>query len=194
MLRGIRRAANCSPAIGGGDRTRRVWRDWELPLAFWCDHSGLLASRTPPQPTKQQNVCVIFYACVCYDGAESMDCSALELGSGCGLVAIALALSGYRVIATDKPTVLPLLQRNLESFQARVSTTDEPPQVETCTFEWNTSRPEQLQNIDFDAVVCCDCVYSTAAVEPLLATLRNVRSFDSPPYSFIHPSIHPSIH
>ena len=44
----------------------------------------------------------------------------LELGSGCGLVALALACRGANVVATERAIALPLLEKNLEANAALV--------------------------------------------------------------------------
>jgi predicted nicotinamide N-methyase len=100
---------------------------------------------------------------------------ALELGSGCGLVAMALALAGYDVTATDKSTVLPLLQQNLSAFGEQLDAEGTRPPMRTAAFEWSEQLPEALSSVHFDVVVCCDCLYASTAVEPLLSALRNVR-------------------
>lgn len=101
---------------------------------------------------------------------------ALELGSGCGLVSMALAFAGFEVTATDKPAVLPLLRENLSDFERRLSTeADQMAVVRTAAFEWSEAQPEELQGAKFDTIVCCDCLYASTAVEPLLNALRNVR-------------------
>ena len=43
----------------------------------------------------------------------------LELGSGCGLVALALACRGANVVATERAIALPLLEKNVARRNAR---------------------------------------------------------------------------
>mmetsp|Transcript_59150 Transcript_59150/g.157411 ORF Transcript_59150/g.157411 Transcript_59150/m.157411 type:complete len:220 (-) Transcript_59150:132-791(-) len=53
---------------------------------------------------------------VAADVLRSMDGenTIIELGAGCGALSCALALSGCRVVATDLPEVVPLMQRSVE--------------------------------------------------------------------------------
>lgn len=80
----------------------------------------------------------------------------LELGAGTGLVAIALALEGAEVCATDgNPGVLVGAEKNVKSAAPLVGT------VRVDTFDWNS--PEDLARIlsmgPWDAVVGSDLVY-----------------------------------
>lgn len=87
---------------------------------------------------------------------------------------MALALAGYEVTATDKTIVLPLLQHNLSAFEAQCSAAGSVPITHSAAFDWSGERPGNLEHVAFDTVVCCDCLYATTAVEPLLNALRHV--------------------
>lgn len=94
----------------------------------------------------------------------------LELGAGCGLLAVVLAKLGHRVFATDLPAVCrdalePNLDRALPAtLRHRV---DVHPHV------WG--RPETLPDATtFDIVVCSDCAYASTHLQPLLSSLSTV--------------------
>jgi len=80
----------------------------------------------------------------------------LELGAGTGLVAIALAMEGANVTATDgNPKVLVGAQKNIETAGFRHG------EVKTETFDWNSV--DDLQRVHaagpWDAIVGSDLVY-----------------------------------
>lgn len=103
----------------------------------------------------------------------------LELGSGCGLTAIVLALTGHNVLATDKSDVLPLLADNVLSFQDSMQAEGRPVGgCRTLSLDWmdcSTSTSSQVisQLLDnrFELIVLSDCLYSAAAVGPLISLL-----------------------
>lgn len=93
--------------------------------------------------------------------------SVLELGSGCGLVAIALAIAGHDVLATDKAAILPLLRRNTAQWSA----------IEVECFDWYDFASTGTSLKDdraFDLVVLSDCLYSSASVQPLISVLATI--------------------
>lgn len=47
-------------------------------------------------------------------------CTIVEIGAGCGALACALALDGHRVVATDLPEVMSLMQNNVTLNEAAV--------------------------------------------------------------------------
>lgn len=119
---------------------------------------------------------------------------AVDLGSGCGLAAMALVCAGYDTIATDKACVMELLTENLNNFQSalrlRTKGDSTPPGSVKGILEldWNlqeVSNAECLVGtikglLDYchglypDLVVCSDCLYSSASVTPLLDVLDQV--------------------
>jgi predicted nicotinamide N-methyase len=115
-------------------------------------------------------------------------CRVLELGSGCGLVAIALGLRGCIVTATDKLDVLTTLQANVDGFLSLYQTMDTVrPSIQVREYDWGTAYEHSTQNSEyegctvaslgtakFDFIVCADCVYASASVEPLLRTITQV--------------------
>lgn len=116
------------------------------------------------------------------------DCAlVVELGAGCGALAIALAQElaeqssggggGSRVVATDLPEVLPLLEQNCTRAGARGA-----PAPECCALAWGDldaiARLAGKEHGGSCLVVACECAYwggwtlfEDDTREPLTATL-----------------------
>ena len=136
---------------------------------------------------------------------------AVDLGSGCGLTAMALLCAGYDVVATDKGCLLPLLSDNLTRFEAakRSHSSTSIAEFGTLTgvleMDWTSLQSQTRKQSQGscsegrleggqkgsasdiadrllslchgrnpDLVVCSDCLYSSASVEPLLDVLEMV--------------------
>lgn len=109
---------------------------------------------------------------------------AVELGAGCGLTSIVLWLCGYDVIATDQPTLLPHLRRNIDDAKQtllrqiiRAGYDISPGSIRAEELDWyrEDSHRHSFFSQRIDLLVCADCCYSTLANEPLLRTIREVR-------------------
>lgn len=121
---------------------------------------------------------------------------AVDLGSGCGLAAMALVCAGYDTIATDKACVMGLLTENLNNFQAAVRQHTKSDSLATGSvkgileLDWNLQEEvsdaaclagtikgllDHCHGEYPDLVVCSDCLYSSASVTPLLDVLDQVR-------------------
>jgi predicted nicotinamide N-methyase len=84
----------------------------------------------------------------------------LELGCGLGLPALAAALGGADVLATDwAPEALALLEQNAAANGLR---------VETAVLDW---RDGAQVGPPFDLVLAADVLYEARNAEPLLAVL-----------------------
>ena len=95
----------------------------------------------------------------------------LELGAGLGLVGLALDKMGAaRVLLTDLPRQLPLLQHNrLANLPARGA-------VGCCALSWGEPLPQSVRDSSWDLVVAADVVYEREWVEPLAATIAALLS------------------
>lgn len=86
-----------------------------------------------------------------------------------------LSYLGYNVIATDKASVIPLLQRNVDQFKGSSGS------ILVSKFDWGDSYNKDndslllIEGKSPDVIVCSDCLYSAASVEPLLETLVKVK-------------------
>ncbi|EKX47363.1 hypothetical protein GUITHDRAFT_137540 [Guillardia theta CCMP2712] len=91
-------------------------------------------------------------------GISLQDRNVLELGSGTGALAIALGLHGARVVATDVPWVLPLLQENVEKNSHQFQ---RESQVVVKELNWDQVENFDLSNLTvIDYVIACECIYS----------------------------------
>ncbi|CAB1110416.1 unnamed protein product [Ectocarpus sp. CCAP 1310/34] len=108
--------------------------------------------------------------------------SALELGSGVGLVAMTAALLGWEFVASDKADALPLLELNVKRCVSSTKRTCAGT-VDVMEYDWGTDAKRLLEGrkssgsgdgTSYDLVICADCVYASASVEPLLASLCQV--------------------
>ena len=93
----------------------------------------------------------------------------LELGSGCGLVALALACRGARVVAMERAIALPLLEKNVAANAALVGRRGGT--LETAALDW-TAPDATVLDRGYDAVVGADlCFAANAAGAAALASI-----------------------
>ncbi|MCO5591183.1 hypothetical protein L7F22_051976 [Adiantum nelumboides] len=102
----------------------------------------------------------------------------IELGAGCGLAGLGMALLGCHLVATDQVEVLPLLIRNLERNMARAihSPSDSPflgslGTVEVVELNWGDEMQIKAFKPPFDYIIGSDIVYKEQLLEPLVTTL-----------------------
>ena len=84
----------------------------------------------------------------------------LELGSGVGLVALALACRGANVVATERAIALPLLEKNVEANAAVVKKSGGT--IESAALDWTTPDADVL-NRGYDAIVGADLCFAANA-------------------------------
>ena len=84
----------------------------------------------------------------------------LELGSGVGLVALALACRGATVVATERAIALPLLEKNLEANAALVERRGGT--LSCAALDW-TAPDADVLNRGYDAVVGADLCFAANA-------------------------------
>ncbi|KIO29924.1 hypothetical protein M407DRAFT_226083 [Tulasnella calospora MUT 4182] len=100
----------------------------------------------------------------------------LELGAGIGLLACALGpLTGHYTV-TDIEVLVPLLRKNVS--RSALS----PSRVTVTDFDWVAlqnapkSRRSTVFGVDghgpFDLILCCDCIYNTELVPPLVEAIN----------------------
>ena len=99
----------------------------------------------------------------------------LELGSGVGLVALALACRGTTVVATERAIALPLLEKNVEANAALVERRG--GSVVSAALDW-TAPDADVLNRGYDAVVGADLCFAAnaegaAALAAIVAELMN---------------------
>lgn len=104
----------------------------------------------------------------------------LELGAGIGLLACALSSLTRHYTVTDIPAPVPLLRKNVS--RDTLSTTAQSSRVTVTDFDWVTlqnapkSRRSAVFDIEelgpFDLILCCDCIYNTELVPPLVEAIN----------------------
>lgn len=95
----------------------------------------------------------------------------IELGSGCGIVGIALAqlLPWTSVLLTDLPEVEEIVTQNVSvSTPARSST------VDFQTLDWDEPLPEHLCNTSVDLILVSDCTYNADSLPALVSVLTQL--------------------
>lgn len=96
------------------------------------------------------------------------DTKVLELGAGTGAVGlVAATLGAKRVVITDLPRILPLLQEGI-ALNPNLSN------IEARALSWG--HQEDLDQLEFvpDLVLVSDCIYYEASVDPLISTLKSL--------------------
>eukprot|EP00095_Tigriopus_kingsejongensis_P008412 maker-scaffold9_size846264-snap-gene-7.27 protein:Tk08412 transcript:maker-scaffold9_size846264-snap-gene-7.27-mRNA-1 annotation:"protein-lysine methyltransferase mettl21d-like" len=92
----------------------------------------------------------------------------VELGSGTGIVGLVAGALGARVVLSDLPEYIPLLEENIAKNRAHL-----PNAVECRALTWGQSSEDLSKLIPsgVDFVLVSDCIYYEDAIQPLIATL-----------------------
>eukprot|EP00026_Physarum_polycephalum_P017676 Phypoly_transcript_18981.p1 GENE.Phypoly_transcript_18981~~Phypoly_transcript_18981.p1 ORF type:complete len:241 (+),score=22.09 Phypoly_transcript_18981:46-723(+) len=98
---------------------------------------------------------------------------AIEVGSGTGIAGITAGLLGAHVTLTDGfDSVLPLLSENVDSIFSESHSCSIPIVKK---LEWGNEAQQNnilAEHGPFTYILCADLVYTKAAYEPLISTLR----------------------
>jgi len=94
--------------------------------------------------------------------------SVIELGSGCGIVGIALAQlrRDCRVMLTDLPVAEEIIRKNLRGLEKK--------QIGFRVLDWDTKIPRDILLQHFDIVVIADCMYNVDAVPALVSVIAEL--------------------
>ncbi|XP_020079792.1 protein-lysine methyltransferase METTL21D isoform X2 [Ananas comosus] len=99
----------------------------------------------------------------------------IELGAGCGLAGLGMALLGCDVITTDQVEVLPLLMRNVERNTSWIlqANSDSAPfgSISVAELDWGNKEHIKSVGPPFDYIIGTDVVYSEHLLEPLMQTI-----------------------
>lgn len=97
--------------------------------------------------------------------------SVLELGSGCGIVGIALAQMRPRcdVLLTDLPEAMEILGRNISIAQP-----SEGSDLTKTTLDWEDDIPRHIRERAIDVILISDCTYNSDSLPALVRTLSNL--------------------
>lgn len=101
----------------------------------------------------------------------------LELGSGCGIVGIALAelLPQCSVMLTDLPEVEDIVMQNIAAARPAQSS-----KIEYQNLDWDEPLPENLCHEPIDLILVSDCTYNADSLPALVSVLdRLVQSSPS---------------
>jgi predicted nicotinamide N-methyase len=91
----------------------------------------------------------------------------LELGSGCGLVGMALAVLGAAsVLLTDRPEMIPILRRHVDRNSKSLSTC----KISCDTLVWGAE--EEQARPPFEVIVAADTIYDIDLVAPFISALE----------------------
>jgi predicted nicotinamide N-methyase len=99
----------------------------------------------------------------------------IELGSGCGVVGIAAAISGCKeVVMTDLSYALPLMRKNVERNEAAWKDKEVVVSCKECDWFQPPAVDELLgeDNNKADVLLVADCVWLPSLIAPLLQTLK----------------------
>ncbi|MCJ1471887.1 hypothetical protein MMC13_000528 [Lambiella insularis] len=97
----------------------------------------------------------------------------IELGSGCGIVGIALAqmLRRCQVILTDLPEAMEMLDLNMPVAQLLYGS-----KLRKMPLDWAEDLPPSLHSMEFDFVLVSDCTYNSDSLPALVRTLSALTS------------------
>jgi len=96
----------------------------------------------------------------------------IELGSGTGLLGIALALLGANIVFTDLKPMLEILDRNV-----KLNIVSNSYRVKVQELSWGANA--RNGSPFFDIIVASDVTYEDENIEPLIATLCNLSGPDT---------------
>ncbi|ONK79514.1 uncharacterized protein A4U43_C01F7130 [Asparagus officinalis] len=100
---------------------------------------------------------------------------AIELGAGCGLAGLGMALLGCNVVSTDQIEVLPLLIRNVERNTSRIAQANTDSElfgsIKVEELDWGNKDHIKALDPPFDYIIGTDVVYAEHLLEPLLQTI-----------------------
>ncbi|WOL18248.1 protein N-lysine methyltransferase METTL21A [Canna indica] len=102
----------------------------------------------------------------------------IELGAGCGLAGLGMAMLGCSVISTDQKEVLPLLLRNIERNTSWITQANPDSGssasfgcIEVAELDWQNKEHIKAVDPPFDYIIGTDVVYAEHLLEPLLQTI-----------------------
>ncbi|CAA0832604.1 S-adenosyl-L-methionine-dependent methyltransferases superfamily protein [Striga hermonthica] len=102
----------------------------------------------------------------------------IELGAGCGVAGLGMALLGCDVISTDQAEVLPLLMRNVERNTSRILQMNPAPDyfgsIQVAELNWGDADHIKAVGPPFDYIIGTDVVYAEHLLQPLLQTILSL--------------------
>lgn len=155
------------------DLDKKIW-DSGIGLSSWFIqlYSGMVANTALVSQVKN----VLF----------ASKCDVLELGAGTGIVAIVLGIlqgllsspvTSGKIISTDLPSALPLLQSNINSSQSLYHPGNAPKGIALDWDEPDISTQVASFVSGIDVIVMSDVTYNTASFPALIETLSRLIMF-----------------
>lgn len=155
------------------DLDKKIW-DSGIGLSSWLIqlHSGMVANTALVSKVKD----VLF----------TSKCGVLELGAGTGIVAIVIGIlqglldspvTSGKIITTDLPSALPLLQSNINSSQSLYQPGNVPKGVVLDWGEPDISTQVASFVDGIDVIVMADVTYNNASFPALVGTLSRLIVF-----------------
>lgn len=101
---------------------------------------------------------------------KGKELNVLELGAGCGIVGISLAI-GFadvkKLLLTDLPEATEIIQKNISSMYL-------PSSLKHQVLDWSSPLPSNVSDTKWDLVVVADCTYNPDVVPDLVQTLKRL--------------------
>lgn len=107
------------------------------------------------------------------------DLNILELGAGCGIVGITLAMNATpetgprKLVLTDLPEATEILSRNISMAWSALSPPS--PALDHEVLDWSQPLPSSISKEQWELVLIADCTYNPDVVPDLVATLNRIR-------------------
>ena len=120
-------------------------------------------------------MCVYFES---FSKEHFKDKRVIELGSGIGLLGIALSTICKSVVMTDLPKMLDILKRNFERNKS-LFCQQKPFLYSVTSLEWNNKTEIQNLNPPFDIIVGSDITYEEEHIPSLVETLLQLSNDDT---------------
>ncbi|KAE8147698.1 putative methyltransferase-domain-containing protein [Aspergillus avenaceus] len=141
----------------GNSIARHIW-DAALASVIYLQQIATGASSTPILQNLLQS-------------QRNRPLNVIELGSGCGIVGIALAemLPNSSVLLTDLPEVEEIVTQNIA-----VAKPTEASKLEFRTLDWDGALPENLCSGSIDLILVSDCTYNADSLPALVSVLSRL--------------------
>ena len=103
---------------------------------------------------------------------RSKSIRAIELGTGCGIVGIALSrlVASCSVVLTDLPEVEEIVERNMAVAADGASS----PKAQFHVLDWDEELPVDICREGVDLILVSDCTYNADSLPALVSTLAKL--------------------
>ncbi|KAL9120769.1 MAG: hypothetical protein Q9187_002676 [Circinaria calcarea] len=121
---------------------------------------------------------------------KSRNLNVLELGSGCGIVGIALAqmVTYCNVLLTDLPEAIDILTLNVSAAKPAHRS-----KLKITPLNWDSDLPPIVENQIFNVILVSDCTYNADSLPSLVRTLSRLISHSTDAHIIVSMKVrHPS--